>query len=67
MSNLKEVIKDAPPVGVTGLYIFGIPINEAVLILTGIYTIFLIIDKLPTMALRLKQFKDWLYAQRKKP
>lgn len=44
-----EAVKAAPPVGVGSLTLMGLPLNEWVLILTLIYTIFLIIDKLPAV------------------
>lgn len=50
-----EAAKAAPSIGVGGLTLFGYPLNEVVLVLTGIYTIFLILDKLPTIAARIGQ------------
>lgn len=45
-----EVAKAAPPVTVTGLTMFGFPVNEIVLVITGIYStlllFFLVKDKL---------------------
>lgn len=36
-----EAVKAAPPTTVSGLLIFGIPLSDAVLLLTGIYTLFM--------------------------
>lgn len=50
MSNTNsavEAAKAAPPIGVGGLTLFGIPLNDVVLILTAIYTVFLIIKTAP--------------------
>ena len=47
-----EPVLAAPPVGVAGLSLFGVGLSDWVLLLTLIYTIFLIIDKLPTVIAR---------------
>lgn len=57
---ITEAVKAAPPVGALGLTLFGFPLNDLVLIATGIYTVFLIIDKLPAVAARLVSFWRWL-------
>ena len=44
--TVNEALRAAPPVGVGGLTLWGMNLNEWVLILTCIYTLFLIIDKL---------------------
>lgn len=49
-----EVISATPPVATTGLVLWGIPINDWVLILTAVYTIFLIIEKWPVVKQRVK-------------
>jgi hypothetical protein len=54
-----EAAKAAPPVGVTGLTIFGVSLSEVVLVLTLMYTIILIIDKLPVLVERIRQFTTW--------
>lgn len=46
MSDSIEVLKIAPPVGVGGLSLLSIPLSDWVLILTMVYTILLIIDKM---------------------
>ncbi len=53
-----EAAKAAPAIGVGGLTLFGFPLNDVVLVLTLIYTIFLLIDKLPAVWGRLRQFAD---------
>lgn len=37
-----QAVASAPPVTVTGLTLFGVPLNEVVLVLTAIYTVVLI-------------------------
>lgn len=57
---LIEAVKATPPVSVTGLTLYGVPLNDVVLVLTGVYTLVLLIDKLPTLFKRLRQFAEWL-------
>lgn len=59
-----EVVKAAPPVSALGLTIFGYPINEVVLLLTGLYTVILIIDKAPTVLTRLRSLWHWVQEKR---
>lgn len=42
-----EAIKAAPPLSVGGLTFFGYPFSEFVLLLTAVYTIWLIVEKTP--------------------
>lgn len=42
-----EAAKAAPPLSVGGLTLFGFPLSEIVLVLTAIYTIWLILEKTP--------------------
>lgn len=58
--TLIEAAKAAPPVSVTGLTLYGVPLNDVVLVLTGLYTVFLIIDKLPAMFKRAHQVGAWI-------
>lgn len=58
--SLIEAVKAAPPVGVAGLTLGGIPISDVVVLLTGLYTIFLIIDKLPAVFRRARQLASWI-------
>ena len=53
--NHTEAIQAAPPVSVVGLSLFGVPLSEWVYVATLIYTVFLIVDKLPVVACRLRQ------------
>ena len=55
-----EAAKAAPAIGVGGLTLFGYPLNEVVLVLTLIYTVFLLIDKLPSVLGRFRQLWDFL-------
>lgn len=57
---LIEAVKAAPPASVAGLTLYGVPLNEVVLVLTGLYTAILIIDKMPTMFKRVKQLAAWI-------
>lgn len=58
--SIIEAIKAAPPVGVAGLTLGGVPLSDVVVLLTGLYTVFLIIDKLPTMFRRWAQLVAWV-------
>lgn len=55
-----EAAKAAPAISVGGLTLFGYPLNEVVLMLTLIYTIFLLIDKLPTVFQRFRELWHFL-------
>ena len=43
-----EVVRASPVAGVGGAHIFGLPLSEGVLILTAIYTVWLIIRIIPS-------------------
>ena len=45
MGKIAVAAKAAPPIGVTGLDLVGIPLSEWVLILTAAYTTLLIVHK----------------------
>lgn len=64
---LIEAAKAAPPVSVTGLTLYGVPLNDVVLVLTGIYTAILLIDKLPVLFKRARQLADWLKERYDRP
>lgn len=49
-----EALRAAPAVGVGGLSLWGVPINEWLILLTVVYTIFLIVDKFPTVVKRFR-------------
>lgn len=57
---LIEAAKATPPVSVTGLTLYGVPLNDVVLVLTGLYTVLLIIDKLPALFKRVQQVGAWI-------
>lgn len=59
-STAAEIAKSAPPVGVGGLTLWGQPLDTWVLILTAIWTVFLIIDKFPVVVTRLLGFARWI-------
>lgn len=58
--SLIEAAKAAPIASVGGLTMFGYPLSDVVLVLTFIYTIFLLIDKSHTVWVRLCQFGRFL-------
>jgi Phage holin T7 family, holin superfamily II len=46
---MSEVVKASPAIGVAGMKLFGIVLADWVLILTIVWTLFLIIDKAPSV------------------
>lgn len=58
-----DMVLAAPPIGVGALSFAGIALADWVLIATLVYTLFLIIDKLPTVARRVREmwhtWKEW--------
>lgn len=53
-----ELVKLSPPASVGGLSAFGLPLNEWVYILTILYTLIMILDKLfPEV---LNKLREWL-------
>ena len=60
IASIREMAVATPPVSVTGLTVVGVPLSEWVLFLTAIYTIFLIVDKLPTVAQRILSALTWV-------
>ena len=54
-SPSNEVLAAAPPLSVGTLTLLGVPLDQWVLICTLIYTIFLLIDKAPTVWARLRR------------
>lgn len=55
-----EVAKAAPPVGVGGALLFGIPVETWLLIPSVVWTLFLIIDKFPTVVVRFRDGYRWV-------
>jgi hypothetical protein len=55
-----EALWASPPIATGGLVLLGVTLNNWVIILTLIYTLFLIVDKLHTVIERIKQFRAWL-------
>lgn len=55
-----ETARALPTLTVGGLTLWGVPLNDVVLVLTFVYTAFLILDKLPTVIRRLRQFWNYL-------
>lgn len=58
--TVTEALKAVPPLGVGGLSLCGLELQQWVVVLTLIYTVFLLIDKFPTVIDRLKQFWAWI-------
>ena len=58
--SIPETIRAVPPVGLGGMSAFGIPLPEWLTILGLIYTVFIIIEKLPVVIARLKRFYGWV-------
>ena len=58
--TLTEAVKAAPPVSLSGLSMWGVPIPEVLTILTIIYTLIMLINALPTLIKRVKQFVAWV-------
>lgn len=63
---IPEPVKAAPPVGVGGLTFLGIYLDQWVMLVTLVYTLFLIIDKFPTVASRLGEGLRWLKKKARK-
>jgi hypothetical protein len=55
---INEALRAMPPISVGGLTMFSIPLNEWVLLLTAVYTVFLIIDKGWSLYQRWKEKRD---------
>lgn len=62
--SLIEAAKAAPVASVGGLTLFGYPLSDVVLVLTFIYTVFLLIDKSHTVWVRLCQLGNFLRGKR---
>jgi len=63
--TLVEAAKAAPPLGVAGFTMFGLPVSDVVLLLTGLYTCFLLIEKFPTIIQRFTSLAAWLKEKRR--
>jgi hypothetical protein len=57
---LVEIAKSAPPAGAVVAYVAAVPLATWVQIATLIWTIFLIIEKLPVIVDRIRSFHKWL-------
>lgn len=57
--NKTEVAQALPPTSVVGLTLFGMPLSEWVYVATLIWTVFLIIDKFPTIVQRIRAMVNW--------
>lgn len=55
-----EALRATPIAGVGVMTLFGVPLSDLVLIGTAVYTLFLLIDKFPTVLRRLVQAYRWL-------
>jgi hypothetical protein len=59
-ATLFEATKASPAVGPAGLTLMGVPLPEWIMVGSAIYTLFLIIDKVPTVIHRCRQFVRWV-------
>lgn len=55
-----EALWAAPPIATGALTLFGVALSNWVIILSLVYTIFLLIDKLPVVIERLRQLWRWV-------
>jgi Phage holin T7 family, holin superfamily II len=55
-----DLIAAAPPVGVTTLSLFGVPLAQWVLVLTAVYTVLLIVKTLPGAVVAVRRGYRWL-------
>lgn len=58
--HAQDAAMAAPPVGVGALTLWGVSLNEWVLLATLVYTTFLIIDKLPAVLARVRAGWRWV-------
>lgn len=58
--TITEAMKATPSLGVGGLVILGYPVETWAAILACGYSILLILDKLPAVIERVRQFVRWL-------
>ena len=59
-SSVPDTLLATPPVAAGGLLLAGIQLSDWVMIGTAIYTLFLIIDKIPNVTQRLREFIHWI-------
>lgn len=58
--TLQEVARVAPPAGMAGWTLWGHTPNEWLVLLTIVYTVFLLVDKFPTVCRRLMSAVEWV-------
>lgn len=56
--TVREAVSATPPVAASSLYLFGYPLNDMLLVITAVYTLLLISEKLIAMWQRWKNRKD---------
>jgi hypothetical protein len=56
LSMNKDLLQTTPPLTISGMVFWGIPLNDWVLMLTALYTIFLIIEKWPVVKQRIQSW-----------
>jgi hypothetical protein len=59
-NTIREAISAAPPVSATGLTLLGYALSDWLLILTFVYTVFLLIDKFPVVVTRMESLVAWV-------
>ncbi len=55
-----EVAKALPPIGVGGMVLFGIPVESWLMWASLLWTVFLLIDKFPTVVTRFRDGYRWV-------
>lgn len=58
--TIHEAARAAPPMGATALTLWGVPLNEVLIMLTIVYTLFLLVDKFPNVLKRGYEAWRWL-------
>jgi hypothetical protein len=60
MQTATETLKATPPVAVGVTTLWGMPLAEWAQIAAIVWTVFLLIEKAPTVWLRLQEFYRWI-------
>jgi hypothetical protein len=59
-TSTSEALLASPTLATGGLVMFGVSLSNWVIIMTLVYTLFLIIDKVPVIIERVRQLVDWV-------
>ena len=60
LQQIPDTVKIAVATGSSALTFIGIPVQEWMYILSAIVSLMFVIEKVPVMVERLKQFKRWV-------